>query len=254
MGSATPGASLEIGYNNNWNAMLRVGVNGNRANTNVQLSTALAVLGIDQSSTSSVGAVAWDYYNNGNNPSWAGTLLLHQGTAVTGNWCDLPAANQASLIFQNCSSGVIATNGAHLYLSPGTHFSTAFLNNGNVLIGKMTQANSTYKLDVNGNVRANKVVVNSTGADFVFDSAYRVRPLSDVEDYVAKNHHLPDIQSAEEMKKEGMDVGEQSTKLLQKVEELTLYLIQQNKLIEQQARLLKAQQEKIDRLERRLKH
>jgi hypothetical protein len=172
---------------------------------------------------------------------------------MTGNYCDLPAANQATLMLQNCSSGVIATNSAHLYLSPGTHFSTAFLNNGNVLIGKMTQSNSTYKLDVAGNVRANKIVVNTSGADFVFDSAYRVRPLSEVEAYIARNHHLPEVAAADEMKKEGMDVGDQSTKLLQKVEELTLYLIRQNKMIEQQAEQLKAQQEKIDRLERRIK-
>jgi len=70
---------------------------------------------------------------------------------------------------------------------------------------------------------------------------------------VAKNHHLPDIASAEEMKKDGMDVGDQSIRLLQKVEEVTLYLIQQNKLLEQQAQLLKAQQEKIDRLEKLVK-
>jgi hypothetical protein len=116
---------------------------------------------------------------------------------------------------------------------------------GNLLIGQVTQTNPGYKLDVAGNVRANQIVVNSTGADFVFDKDYHLSSLSKVEKYITENHHLPEIISAEKMTSDGMDIGELNRKLLQKVEELTLYLISKEKRDD-------AQQKEIDQLKKRL--
>lgn len=96
---------------------------------------------------------------------------------------------------------------------------------GNVLIGKATQTNPAYKLDVNGNIRANKVVVNTTGADYVLDS---------LDGYIRKYHHLPGVLPAGQMQREGLDVGDNQAILLQKIEELTLYVIRQNKFILEQ--------------------
>jgi hypothetical protein len=104
---------------------------------------------------------------------------------------------------------------------------------GNVLIGKTSQTNTSYKLDINGNARTNKIVVNTTGADYVFDSAYHLLPLDSVNAFIQKYHHLPDIASASEMQKEGLNVGYNQMKLLQKIEELTLIVIEQNKRIEE---------------------
>jgi hypothetical protein len=104
--------------------------------------------------------------------------------------------------------------------------------NGNVLIGKNLQVNTAYKLDVNGAVRANEVDVNTTGADFVFEKDYSLMSLSDLEKSIQKNKHLPGVPSASEMQKNGMSLGETNTVLLQKVEELTLYMIEQNKKID----------------------
>lgn len=101
--------------------------------------------------------------------------------------------------------------------------------NGNVLIGKNTQTNPTYKLDVAGNIRADKLVVNTTGADFVFDPGYQLPTLTEVEKYINSNKHLPGIESAKEMATNGLNVGEIQTKLLQKIEELTLYMIEMKK-------------------------
>jgi len=98
-------------------------------------------------------------------------------------------------------------------------------NSGNFLIGKTTQTNTNYMLDVNGSVRSNSIVVNTTGADFVFKPDYQLKPLSYVKNYIDENHHLPDIASASEMQSKGLDLGENQVKLLQKVEELTLYNI-----------------------------
>lgn len=100
--------------------------------------------------------------------------------------------------------------------------------NGNILIGKSTQTNISYKLDVNGDVRANKLVVNTTGADYVFNKDYELPSLDSLKLFIKNNHHLPEIAPAEKMQKAGMDVGGNETKLLQKIEELTLYIIKQN--------------------------
>jgi hypothetical protein len=122
---------------------------------------------------------------------------------------------------------------------------------GNVLIGKNTQTNTGYILDVNGNVRANKVVVNSTGADFVFESGYQLPSLQSVEQFIKANHHLPGIAPAKEMQQDGMDVGDNQTKLLQKIEELTLYIIEQQKQIkalQEENKKITGLQSQIDRL------
>jgi len=100
---------------------------------------------------------------------------------------------------------------------------------GNVLIGKTSQTNTGYMLDINGNVRANKVTINTTGADFVFEPTYKLLSLSELETFIQSNHHLPGIASAAQMQKDGLELGESQTNLLQKIEELTLYSIEQDK-------------------------
>jgi hypothetical protein len=130
------------------------------------------------------------------------------------------------------------TNGrsAWTYLDPSGNLKfynsgdrLVILPSGNVLINKTTQTNSIYKLDVAGSVRANEVVVNTTGADFVFEDNYKLRPLEEVEAFINANNHLPEVPCAAEMSSEGMKVSELSTTLLQKVEELTLYMIELKK-------------------------
>jgi hypothetical protein len=69
--------------------------------------------------------------------------------------------------------------------------------------------------------------------DFVFKKDNKLMPLNKVADYVKANNHLPDVPSADEVKKEGIDLGSMDAKLLQKIEELTLYVIQQDKRIDE---------------------
>lgn len=107
--------------------------------------------------------------------------------------------------------------------------------NNNILIGKIQQANTAYKLDVNGKIRADEVIVNTTGADFVFDPSYNLPELEEIEKYINDNKHLPDFAPASKMKEDGMCVGEMQTKLLQKIEEMTLYMIELKKENIQQA-------------------
>ena len=120
--------------------------------------------------------------------------------------------------------------------------------NGNVLIGQTSQVNTAYMLDVAGIARSNKMVVNTTGADFVFDSAYRLPSLQEVGGYIRQYHHLPGIASAEKMQQEGLDLGDNQIRLLQKIEELTLYTIEQQR----QIRELQEKNRQIDLLEAKL--
>lgn len=103
---------------------------------------------------------------------------------------------------------------------------------GNVGIGTADPAG--YKLAVNGNIHAKKIVVEATGwADFVFEKDYQLRSLREVETFINENGHLPEVPAAGTVESEGISLGEMDATLLQKIEELTLYILQQQKEIEQ---------------------
>ena len=88
------------------------------------------------------------------------------------------------------------------------------------------------KLDVRGKVIADEVEIKvNKGADFVFKPDYNLKPLSEVEAFVRENQHLPEVPSEKEMQQNGLNVNDMQIKLLQKIEELTLYVIEQNKKI-----------------------
>ncbi|PJJ83342.1 hypothetical protein [Mucilaginibacter auburnensis] len=79
-------------------------------------------------------------------------------------------------------------------------------------------------------VRAKNIRVELTNwPDFVFKPDYKLLTLTEVKNYIDKNHHLPDMPSADEVHKEGIDLGEMNRLLIKKVEELTLYLLEQNR-------------------------
>jgi hypothetical protein len=101
--------------------------------------------------------------------------------------------------------------------------------NGTAGIG--TSPDPAYKLAVNGNIRAKEIIVETGWADFVFEKDYHLPSLSEVEMHILENGHLKDIPSAKTVEKEGVNIGNISAKLLQKIEELTLYSIEMEKRI-----------------------
>jgi hypothetical protein len=102
---------------------------------------------------------------------------------------------------------------------------------GEVGIGKAPVAG--VALNVFGIVRATEIKVEAQTADFVFESDYQLRPLEEVETFIQENKHLPDVPSAAQMDANGVNLAEMNKLLLMKVEELTLYVIQQQKQIDQ---------------------
>lgn len=116
-------------------------------------------------------------------------------------------------------------------LKQWTPFFSVF-NNGRVGINT---SNPQYTLDVKGTIRAAEVKVESVDnfADFVFEKDYRLPDLSEVHQFIQKNGHLSGIPSAAEVKENGMSLVDMQIKLLQKVEELTLYIIKQEEKIKE---------------------
>lgn len=109
------------------------------------------------------------------------------------------------------------------------------LTNSNIGIGtsSFVDGADTYKLSVEGKVRAHAVKVYTSWADYVFEDNYNLPTLKEVEAYIQENGHLKDIPSAEEVEESGIELGEMNKLLLQKIEELTLYTIQLKKEIDQ---------------------
>jgi hypothetical protein len=121
---------------------------------------------------------------------------------------------------------------------------------GNVGIGV---SSPSERLTVNGNIRAREIKVENTNwPDYVFNKSYLLPTLQQTEKHIKEKGHLPGIPSAEEVKTNGIDLGEMNAKLLQKIEELTLHLIEQNKTIEMQQKTNSALNEKLNAQERRL--
>lgn len=108
---------------------------------------------------------------------------------------------------------------------------------GNVSIGTTSATNN--KLDVNGTIHSKEVKVDMNGwSDFVFSKKYNLPTLEEVEKHIAEKGHLENIPSEEEVLKNGIDLGEMNAKLLQKIEEMTLYIIEQNKEMKEMKRRL----------------
>ena len=120
--------------------------------------------------------------------------------------------------------------------------------NGEGIWAKLVHSKGNHAIDGKLTVKEVEVKVN-TGADFVFSPDYRLKPLGEVEAFVRENRHLPDIPSEKEMKENGLNLNDMQISLLQKIEELTLYMIDLKNENEKIKKENEALELRIDRLE-----
>jgi hypothetical protein len=113
---------------------------------------------------------------------------------------------------------------------------------------KQVQVSGSYSLYVPKGILTERVRVavknSNSWADYVFDETYPLKPIAEVEAYIQQNKHLPDVPSTADVVRGGLDLGDGQRILLQKVEELTLYIIQQEKRIKALESKLNAAQPK----------
>lgn len=118
--------------------------------------------------------------------------------------------------------------------------------NGDVGIGTDLSSNTTgFKLSVNGKIRAKEIQVELGWADYVFDDTYKIMELSEVNDFIQKENRLPGVPSAANVENGEFGIGELTKIQQEKIEELMLYTIQQQKELEELKALINTQQELI---------
>jgi len=167
------------------------------------------------------------------------------------------SSNKVVGIIHDGTSGVISTTTVNgLTGSSPLKFATAGLTRltifENGYVGINVTGTPSAELTVNGKIHAKEVKVNVTAGqvpDYLFLPAYRLRPLSEVSQYISTNGHLPDVPSAGEFERDGLNAGEMNMLLLKKIEELTLYVIEQNGRLQILTERLKAQEEEIKKLQ-----
>lgn len=178
--------------------------------------------GSDYTNTIYMGRFSNNFYIN----SWAGNGVLATDKdlvlAAVGNKDTLNPNPDARIIFQ--------TGG---YYEAPEHVITRMVldENGNLGIGT---SNPDEKLTVKGKIHTEEVIIDLKipAPDYVFEKNYPIKSLDELERYIKRYKHLPDIPSAVEFQRKGLSVSEMNMKLLQKVEELTLYVIKLHKEIE----------------------
>jgi len=160
---------------------------------------------------------------------------------------DLVDYGTGSLGYSN-SSGIYVTNSDALIMASSNRAIRFVTNNGSFVermritatgsvgIGILTP---TQRLEVNGTIKAKEVNVTAVGwPDYVFRPGYKLMPLAEVEAYIQENGRLPNIPGEAEVMEKGVNLGEINAKLLEKIEELTLYILNQESVIRDQGNRL----------------
>lgn len=165
------------------------------------------------------------FVRNGSVTSTGGAVLGKSSLGMAGtlgindSWMSSPLSSRLSFGTDGTGWGLgIAAN------KSGTLSNLMFIrDDGHVGIGTLTPQ---YSLSVNGAIQAKEVIVNTGWSDFVFDRNYKLQSLQSIAAYINEHHHLPGMPSASDVKQHGISLGDIESKLLAKMEELTLHMIQ----------------------------
>lgn len=248
IGTTSPASKLHIS-NSNAREALRVYLDGNTTNYMSMwqgtggaaidpIGTGVLRLGYDQSTNVIMGITGTGTVsgNVGIGTTTPGDKLSVSGGAITLD-ADQPLRGGGKwLISGNPSQVTVGTAnpGINLRFDAGAT-GRMFVDgtSGNVGIG--TTNPGSYKLAVEGKIGAREVNVIATNPwpDYVFEKDYKLLSLEEIKNYIDQNQHLPEIPSAKEVEKNGVNLGEMNALLLKKIEELTLYTIEMNKKMEE---------------------
>lgn len=127
-------------------------------------------------------------------------------------------------------------------LSGGSNLSLTRLDPTEIRSGNIFSDNvNTTNANIDGTLKAREIIVNNHAnwPDYVFGDEYNLRTLEDTEKFIMKNGHLPKIPSVREVEEKGVSIGKMQAKLLEKIEELTLYCIE----LKKEVNMLKADKE-----------
>jgi hypothetical protein len=205
-------------------------------------STAYGVYGYGSGTTSWAGYFAGRGYFTGN--VGIGTTVPDVKLHVVGG-ADISLTSGGYIVAGSITAENIGIDNNEIMARNNGATSTLYLNHsggnvvmctssGSVSIGTTTPA-SGYILSVDGKIMAEEMRVQLSGnwPDYVFNEAYKLPSLYNLEASVKENKHLPGIPSADEVKKDGISVGQMQTKMMEKIEELTLYVISLQKQIDE---------------------
>jgi len=215
-------------------------LNGNTlsiANGNTITLPSTSVVAGTNVTVSGNGSTATPYQISANDTSlYANNGVINQSTTVSNN--RIVDMNDRNIWFNTSTS----TNNGKIYIGSSTSYPTT---TGN------------YKLFVEGGILTEKVKValrnTANWADYVFADNYKLMPLKEVESFVKTNKHLPGVSSASEIVENGLDVAEMQSKHMEKIEELTLYIIEQDKKLDVQQQAIEKQNSEIEILKAQLK-
>jgi hypothetical protein len=169
-----------------------------------------------------------------------GTHILHMGFSQqsTNTWCSTATWQTVTVTAPTTTGGGTTTTGTTTSLCSDI-YTNCPTTGGQLSIGlKHFGGDTSYKLFVNGGIKATKIKVElptnngTTWPDYVFDPTYNLLPLSKVEQFIQNNHHLPNMPSANELQKDGVDLLGIITKQQEKIEELYLHIIALEKAIQ----------------------
>ena len=237
IGTANPATQLEVAGNirisNGWRGLQLVN-DDQRYDLIVGSSTSDNRFGIWDDTQSE-----YRMYINGDGNVGIGTTAPITSLHVRAGSSGYSSTNLEGLFVEN--QGVSNSSFVFQTATAGGGKSFVVTNAGNVGIGTLTV---TYPLTVNGTIRSKKVIVDTGWSDFVFEDDYSLMPLQSLAKFIEKNNHLPEMPTAKEVEANGISLGDMDAKLLQKIEELTLYTIEQQKMIDEL-------QKEVKRLKRR---